>query len=143
VLVYTAYVGYIPEKKIGVALLANASGYLLSHIGMYALSKLLKADPNTLAFIKNDRILSKLQGEYETYMRTMKAYVNKKGDFLYLEIKDRYTEQIMPLIPEKLEKDHATFYTISGGRKYTADFDIREDRIEMIYERYKLVKKMK
>jgi CubicO group peptidase (beta-lactamase class C family) len=143
VLVYTAYVGYLPEKKIGVALLANASGYLLSHIGMYTLSKLLKVDPNTLTFIKNDRILSKLQGQYETYMGTMKVDVNKKGDFLYLEIKDKYTEQIIPLIPEKLEEDHARFYTISGGRKYTADFEIREDRTEMIYERYKLVKKTK
>jgi CubicO group peptidase (beta-lactamase class C family) len=141
VLVYTAYVGYIPEKRIGVALLANASGYLLSHIGMYALSLLLKVDPETLPFIKNDRILSKLQGKYETYMGTMKVYVNKKGDFLYLEIKDKHTEQIMPLIPEKLEEEHAVFYTVSGGRKYTADFQIEKDRIEMIYERYKLVKK--
>jgi len=142
VLVYTAYVGYLPEKKVGVAVLANADGYLLSHIGMYALSQLLKVDPNTLPFIKSDKILGKLQGEYETYMGTMKASVKKKGDFLYIEIKDRYTEEVTPLIPEKLEEDRAIFYTISGGRKYTADFKIREDGIEMIYERYKLVKKM-
>ena len=142
VLVYTAYVGYIPEKKVGVAVLANASGYLLSHIGMYALSQLLGVDPEALPFIKNDKILGKLQGEYETYMGTMKASVKKKGDFLYIEIKDRLTEEIMPLIPEKLEEDRAIFYTISGGRRYTADFKVKESGIEMIYERYKLVKKM-
>jgi hypothetical protein len=73
-------------------------------------------------------------------MGTMKASVKKKGDFLFIEIKDKHTEQIIPLIPEKLEEDRATFYTISGGRKYTADFEVKEDRIEMIYERYKLVK---
>lgn len=141
VLVYTAYVGYIPEKKVGVAVLANTSGYLLSHVGMYALSQLLGVDPETSPFIKSDKILNKLQGEYETYMGTMKANVKKKGDFLYIEIKDKYTEEIIPLIPEKLEEDQARFYTLSGGRKYTADFKIKEDRIEMLYERYKLVKK--
>jgi CubicO group peptidase (beta-lactamase class C family) len=141
VLVYTAYVGYIPEKKVGVAVLANASGYLLSHIGMYALSQLLGIDSEASPFIKSDKILGKLEGEYETYMGTMKASVKKKGDFLYIEIKDKYTEDIVPLIPEKLEEDRATFYTLSGGRKYTADFKIEENRIEMIYERYKLVKK--
>jgi CubicO group peptidase (beta-lactamase class C family) len=140
VLVYTAYLGYIPEKEVGVAILANASGYLLSHIGMYTLSQLLGADPEALPFIKSDKILSKLQGEYKTYMGTMKASVKKKGDFLFIEIKDKHTEQIMPLVPERLEEDRATFYTISGGRKYTADFEVKEDRIEMIYERYKLVK---
>ncbi len=141
VLVYTAYVGYIPEKRAGVALLANASGYLLSHIGVYALSQLLGVEPKTAPFIKSDKILCKLEGEYETYMGTMKAGVKKKGDFLQMEIKDKYTEEIVPLIPEKLEEEQAIFYTISGGRRYTADFKIREDGIELIYERYKLVKK--
>ena len=141
VLVYTAYVGYIPEKRIGVALLANASGYLLSHIGVYALSQLLGVDPETAPFIKSDKILCILEGEYETYMGTMKAVVKKKGDLLYIEIRDKYTEETVPLIPDKLEEDRAIFYTISGGRRYTADFKIREDGIELIYERYKLVKK--
>jgi CubicO group peptidase (beta-lactamase class C family) len=142
VLVYTAYVGYIPEKKVGVAVLANASGFLLSHIGMYALSQLLRVDPKKSPFIKSDNMLSKLKGKYETYMGTMKANVKKKGDFLYIEIKDRYTEEVVPLIPEKLEEDRAVFYTISGGRKYTADFKIEDDRIELLYERYKLLKRM-
>ena len=141
VLVYTAYVGYIPEKKIGVTLLANASGYLLSHIGVYALSQLLGVAPEASPFIKSDKILGRLEGEYETYMGTMKVNVKKKGDFLYIEIKDKYTEEIIPLIPEELEEDQAMFYTISGGRRYTADFKIKEDGIELIYERYKLLKK--
>lgn len=141
VLVYTAHVGYIPQRKVGVAILANSSGYLLSHIGMYALSQQLGADPKALPFIKSNGILGKLKGEYETYKGTMKASVRKKGDFLYLEIKDKYTEEIVPLIPEKLEEDQAVFYTISGGRKYTANFEIRKDGIKMIYERYKLLKK--
>jgi CubicO group peptidase (beta-lactamase class C family) len=142
VLVYTAYVGYIPEEKIGVAVLANTSGYLPSHIGIYALSQVLGVDPEKSPFIKSDRILGELEGEYETYMGTMKAHVKKKGDFLYVEIKDKYTEEIVPLIPEKLEEDKAVFYTISGGRKYTADFKIEEGRVELLYERYKLLKKI-
>ena len=113
VLVYPAYVGYIPEKRVGVALLANASGYLLSHIGVYALSQLLRVDPKTAPFIKSDKILGELEGEYETYMVTMKADVKKKGDFLQIEIKDKYREEIVPLIPEKLEEEQAIFHTFS------------------------------
>jgi hypothetical protein len=67
---------------------------------MYALSQLIGVDPRKLPFIKSDEILSKLEGEYETYKGTMKVNVKKKGDFLYVEIKDRYTEQIIPLSRE-------------------------------------------
>ena len=139
--VYTAYVGYISEKKIGVTVLANPSNYPLSHIGMYALAQLLGADPKTLPFVKSDRILSKLQGEYETYKGTMKISVKKTGDFLFAEFKDRYTEQRVPLIPERLEDDKAIFYTFSEGVKMTTEFNMKDDKIEWIYERYKAIKK--
>ena len=141
VLVHTAYVGYIPEKKIGVAILANASGYPLSIIGMYALSYLLGKDPEELPFIRNDRILSRLQGKYETYKGTMRVEVKKDGDFLFLEIKDRLVERIIPLVPMELKENKAVFYTLARGIKYIVEFKIRDDRIELIYERYKLVKK--
>ena len=141
VLVHTAYVGYSPERKIGVALLANASGYPLSNIGMYTLAQLMGVDPGKIPFIKNDRILSKLEGTYETYMGTMKASVEKKGSFLFLKIEDRYTEHIAPLVPDKIEDNVAIFYTISDWRGYTVEFRDKYDKVELIYERYKLVKK--
>jgi CubicO group peptidase (beta-lactamase class C family) len=139
--VYTAYVGYIPEKKVGVAVLGNPSKYSASNIGMFALAQLLGVDPETLPYVKQDRILEKLQGEYETYKGTMKINVKKKGDFLIAEMKDKYTEEATPLIPQKLEEDHATFYTFSEGTKLTTEFSVRNGKVEWIFERYKALKK--
>ena len=139
--VYKAFAGYVPDKKIGVVLLANPSEYTLSHIGMYVLSQLMDVDPNTLPFIRNDVILSKLQGEYETYMGTMKINIKKRGDFLHFEMRDKYREQILPLVPERLGENQAMFFTLSEGGRYPVEFNCKKDTIELIYERYKLTKR--
>jgi len=140
VLVSTAYVGYIPDRKVGVAILANSSGYPLSHIGMYALAILLGRDPEELPFIKQDRILDKLTGRYETYKGTMKGNVIRKGDLLFLEIKGRYTETAIPFIPYKLEDEIAKFYTLQAGRRIEVEFRIKNEHVELVYERYKFRK---
>ncbi len=41
VLVYTAYMGYLPDEGLGCVVLSNASGYPLSLIGMYVLAAAL------------------------------------------------------------------------------------------------------
>jgi len=141
VLVHTAYVGYIPEKKIGVAILANASGYPLSNIGMYILTHLLGYDPEKLPFIEKDRILNKLTGTYETYKSTMKIEVKKRGCILEAVSRDKLTEFTWTLIPDEISKDKCTFYMISNWRKMPVEFTIKDGRVELILERYKLIKK--
>lgn len=141
VLVHTAYVGFIPEKKIGVAILANASGYPLSLIGHYVLTYLLGKDPERLDFVKKDRIMNKLVGEYVTYKGTIKLSIKRNGDFLIIEEKDRLTEMTLPLVPVELAEDRALFYTLIRGIKYDVEFRINDKEIELIYERYKLRKK--
>ena len=141
VLVSTAYVGYLPEEKLGVAVLANASGYPLSMIGIYALALMLGKDPEELEIVKRDRILDKLAGKYETYMGTFKATVNRSGDFLFLDTRGKYTGYVIPLVPEELSEEKATFFTVSAGRKVRAEFRIRDgSRVELIFERYKFRK---
>ncbi len=141
VLVHTAYVGFIPDRKIGVAILANSSGYPLSLIGYYILTHLLGKDPEKLDFVKRNRILSKLVGEYRTYKGTVKVNVKRNGDFLIIEEKDRLTEMTLPLVPVELRNDRALFYTLIRGVKYDIEFRISDKEIELIYERYKLRKK--
>ncbi len=145
--VYTAYVGYLPDKKFGVASLSNSGG-LESSIGLYALSELIGQDPETLPFLKTDRMLSKLEGEYETYKGTIKITIKAAGGILYIESKDKYNEQRFPLTPEKLEEDRATFYSwnpaipvIAGGVRPTVVFEIRDNKVELIGERAKFLKK--
>ncbi|MDH5482041.1 MAG: serine hydrolase [Candidatus Bathyarchaeota archaeon] len=140
VLVYTAYIGYIPDKKIGIALLANGSGYMLSQMSLYGLALMLGENPETLPFIKMERTFELLSGLYETYKGTMKAQVVEKGGILELQIKDKYTDMMIPLIPENIDNKTKTFYTVQAGGKLPIEFMTDEDKVELIYERYRLKK---
>ncbi|MEM3874441.1 MAG: serine hydrolase [Candidatus Bathyarchaeia archaeon] len=140
VLVYTAYMGYIPEKRVGVALLANGSGYPLSQMGLYALALLLDKDPDELPFIKYEKTYELLGGLYQTYKGTMDAKVVPKGGLLQIEICDKYTDMIIPLIPENIEGNVKRFYAIQAGGKLPVEFIVDGERVELIYERYRLKK---
>ena len=138
VLTATAYIGYIPERKIGIALLANGSGYPLSQLGMYGLALMLGRNPEELPFIKMEKQLEALTGRYETYKGTMDAQVVKKGSFLCIVIKDKYMEEVIPLFPENLEGSVKTFYTLQGGGKLKVEFMVNGKDVDLIYERYRL-----
>ncbi|MCL0069391.1 serine hydrolase [Dehalococcoidia bacterium] len=140
VLVATAYMGFIPGQGVGIALLANGSGYLLSQLGMYGLAILLEKDPESLPFVQRERALTELVGTYETYRGTMKAQVKRMGDFLTIEIKDKYNDLTVPLVPEAIEGKTKTFYTLGAGTRLPVEFRVGEGEIDLIYERYRLQK---
>ncbi|MEM3596717.1 MAG: serine hydrolase [Candidatus Bathyarchaeia archaeon] len=140
VLVYTAYIGYIPEKNVGIAVLANGSGYPLSQIGLYGLALMIGENPENLPFMKYERTYDLLTGLYETYKETMKAQVISKGGILQLEIKDKYTDMIIPLIPEDIEGQVKRFYAIQSGGKLPVEFMVEGEKVELVYERYRLKK---
>ena len=141
VLVSTAWVGYLPEEGLGAAVLANAKGYPLVNIGLYALALALGLEPEELEPFRRERVLDRLAGSYETYMGTYRVEVVRKGDFLFLEARGRYTETSVPLVPEELGEEIATFFTYQDGRRNVAEFRLRPDgSIELIYERYKFRK---
>ncbi|OGO19170.1 MAG: hypothetical protein A2Z14_06625 [Chloroflexi bacterium RBG_16_48_8] len=138
--VATAYIAFVPEENVGIALLANGEGYPMSNIGMFGLAMMLGEDPESLPFVFRERALTDLEGTYETYKGTMQALVKKRGDFLVIEIKDKYTDAIVPLIPEKLGKNIRTFYTLVNSNKLPVEFRVRKNQTDLIYERYYMKK---
>ena len=140
VLVHTAYVGYIPERGLGISILANPSQYPLSLMGQYILGYLLGENPEDLEFVKRERILKKLEGRYTTYKKTMSIDIKKSSDFLIATRKTRLTEQTTILVPEELREDRAIFYTLSHGAKLRVEFIISENRVDMIFDKYRLIK---
>ena len=138
--VATAYIGFIPEENFGIALLANAEGYPMNQIGMYGLALLLGENPGELHFVSKERDLTELEGTYETYKGTMNAQVKRRGDFLTIEFRDKFTDAIIPLVPEKLGKSSRTFFTLVNGNKLAVEFRVRKDQVYVIYERYYMKK---
>jgi len=70
----------------------------------------------------------------------MKAKIVSGGGILQLEIKDKYTDMIIPLIPEDIEGEVKKFYTIEAGAKLPVEFIVEGEKVDLIYERYRLKK---
>jgi CubicO group peptidase (beta-lactamase class C family) len=134
----TAYVGFIPDKNVGVAILTNGSGYATGQFGMYGLAMLLGEDPEALPFVRRQRMIAGLEGQYETYKGTMKWQIKRAGDFIMAVEKDKFSTNSFPLIPDVLEPERRLFYTLDSGNRIEAEFKINGDQIDMIYERYLL-----
>jgi hypothetical protein len=128
----------LPTEKIGVAILTNGSGYGTGQLGMYGLALLLGKNPESLPFVRRQRMTAELEGVYETYKGTMKRLVKHAGDFIMLIDQDRHNTNTTPLIPEKLTAKTRRFYTLDSGNKIEAEFRLKRDRIELIIERYML-----
>jgi len=142
VLVYTAYIGFIPSEGVGVAVLSNASGYPPSKIGMYALMHLMGRDPKELPFVLEDEVCSNLIGVYEAFKGTMKVKVSRLGNFLAIEEISEFEGVPSPLVPVKIKEDYAEFYTLGYyGSKVPVIFSVKDGQVELLYERYKFIKK--
>jgi len=137
VLVSTAHMAFIPETDMGVVLLANGSGYPLAYLAQYALALMLGEDPWEIPALRMERRLERLTGTYETYKGTFGANIRRAGDFLVLEIRDRHTEQIVPLTPETFTGEVATFRTLAGGQYLPVEFRLTTEGIDLLYERYR------
>ncbi len=138
VLVSTAHMAFIPDRAIGVMVLANGSGYPLQHIAHFALAAMLGEDPWLLPALQVERLLQHLTGRYETYQGTYGATVRRAGDFLALEISNKLLAQTVPLVPVSLNPVHPRFFTLAGGRRLTIEFEVADGSIDLIYERYKM-----
>ena len=138
VLVSTAHLAFIPERKLGVAILANGSGYPLNQLAQVALALLLGQDLASLPFWRLEEALSPLVGRYHSFKETMQAEVVRRGDFLQLTFLDSAQPQRVILVPHRLDTHQPTFFTLAGGRRLEVTFRRSEAGIELIYERYKL-----
>lgn len=138
VLVSTAHMAVVPDRGIGVMVLANGSGYPMANIASFALAAMMDEDPWELPALRTERVLAGLVGAYETYRGTYQATVTRNGDFLIIAIRNKYLEQLVPLIPEDLDPGHPRFFTLSLGRRLPVEFIVADGEVEMIYERYRM-----
>ncbi|MFP3302155.1 MAG: serine hydrolase, partial [Caldivirga sp.] len=141
VLVYTAYMAYMPARGVGVVVMANAQGYPLANVGMYALALMLNHDPDKeIGVFIRENTARLLEGVYESYGGAVRVRVSRRGDFLILENTTKHTREATILVPEEVRHDYARYFTLVNGVKTPAEFHITNNGVELIYERFKLVK---
>ncbi len=138
--VATAYLAYIPEENVAVAVLTNGSGYGTGQFAMYGLALLLGQDPEALPFVRLERQMMELEGVYQTYKNTMRFEIRRAGDLLMLTEKDKFGSNSVTLLPESLEQEKRSFYVLNNGMKVYADFYMSDKGTQLIYERYLLRK---
>lgn len=138
--VATAYVAFVPDEDVAVAVLTNGSGYGTGQFAMYGLSLLMGQDPEALPFVRNERRLAKLEGVYHTYKNTMRFEIRRAGDMLVLSEKDKFGTNTATLIPDRIEGDTHYFFEYMNGYKIYTEFHVSGDSVQMIRERYLLRK---
>lgn len=121
---YTAYLGFIPERKLGVAVLANGSGYPTAQMAQVALGIALGVEQ--LPFLRLEEALEAITGIYTTYRDGIQVSVRPKGGGLELIVEDReapkgcrWRWQISGRIPSRvwLNLGNGDFPSVSGQKK--------------------------
>lgn len=143
VLVYTAFMGYIPEEKMAITVLSNTSSFPLSVIATYALALMLGKDPEKeLPYLRSLNLLSKLEGRYIGLKGTIEVKVKRIGGAIML----KSVEEISIATYEKTEvyedREVHIFNIESLGKKLPIYFIERKKDHELLlqYERYLLKK---
>lgn len=138
VLVYTAHIGFVPEEGVGVAVLANGSGYPVGQLAQAALAFALGGDPQDLPFVQLEALGEKIFGVYATYRDTMRVTVRAKGGAVELTVEDREAPVTTILVFEELGGGEARFRAVLGDRFLPVIFRTKGREMELVYERYKL-----
>jgi CubicO group peptidase (beta-lactamase class C family) len=135
----SAYIGFIPDIKAGVIILANG-GYFLEPMGEYAMALLLGRDPMEIASFRRTRILEGLTGTYKTFRNTSSYKVTRNGGTLQLETSFGQFTFTTPLIPVDIEGETKHFMAYGIDANTPVQFEQTNGEIYMTYERNKAKK---
>lgn len=137
VLVYTAHIGFIPEEGLGVAVLANGSGYPMTQFAQAALAFVLGEPWEKLPFVRLEALGEKIFGVYATYRDTMRAILRPRGGAVEFVVEDREAPLAVVLALEEVAEGEARFRALLGERTMPVVVRLK-DPPELLYERYKL-----
>ncbi|MCW4048491.1 MAG: serine hydrolase [Candidatus Bathyarchaeota archaeon] len=140
--VSAAYQGYIPDLDIGVAFLSN-TGYWSSAVPHAALALLMDNDPyDVVPYLKQWRHWEKLTGSYKAYRDTFKVDIVQRGGMLFGEVKNKWSETTIPLIPVSDDPEENAFWIYGGENgRMKIWFEIHDYETRVYYERWVLRKK--
>lgn len=140
--VYNAYLGYLNERGLGVALLCTTGPRTHPmHAGPGALAVLLGAEPaEAEPHLALEKRLPTLTGTYESYRGILSLEVTRQGGTLRI-VPDgsQLGGEELALVPEGVGDEVWTFATVdAGGNDLTVRFEIGPDTVDMYLQRWRL-----
>lgn len=140
--VSTAYMGFMPDRNLGVAVTCNASpGYLMEVIGLGALAIMLDGDwRSDVSYFAANEGLDRLTGTYRSYRGVNEVEVSKIGGMLEIQSHVGYPPWAdIPVIPEDI--DNGEFFTLTDtGQRQEITFEEDGDDLSMYIDRWRLHK---
>ncbi|KPJ48509.1 hypothetical protein AMJ40_07350 [candidate division TA06 bacterium DG_26] len=118
--VSSAYLGFVPQLKTGIAALAN-TGDMPIHPMIALLAMVAGKDPQVdIPYYPRKRHVDRLTGDYETYKGIHKMSVVNRGGLLHVVSKFLGSEASYPLIAENGSTNSLEFYVVTdlGTKRY-------------------------
>ena len=139
--VSTAYVGFLEDAELGVAVLANASPDVHpSFVGRALLALARGEDPaEAVPFFALREKCQRVAGRYESHRSAMTAEVEAAGGTLEATFETALGEESVTAFPESLDAEDRQFYAVdAGGNRLPLTFEETEDGLDCYYQRWRL-----
>ncbi len=141
--VHNAFVGYLDEAELGVAVQCTTTPESHPmHVGPAVLGILRGAEPTVVPHFSLKRDIAELTGRYRSYRGIMEFTVEQMGGGLRLATEtDRLGSVELPLVPTERGDSVWSFETVeASGAKTPVRFERTDDGIDLYYQRWRLQK---
>ncbi|MFB6178069.1 MAG: serine hydrolase, partial [Halobaculum sp.] len=138
--VSTAYVGFLEDADLGVALACNDSPDVHPQFVGPALLALL-SDENPIdatRFYGLRAAADRVTGEYESYRDIAEVTVERAGPRLSVSFETALSEQSFEAFPASAESGDPSYYTVeSSGARVPLEFVETDDGMDLFYKRWR------
>jgi len=137
--VSTAFLAFVPNLKIGVAMAANSMGPPYAEMAEGVLAALMGIDPREgIPAIRIRERMRSLTGSYETYRGVERVEVIGRAGLLYVKARGPAGEVLTPLIPVDDRLERLEFYTLTNGVRQPIEFVVESpSKVDLYIERYR------
>jgi len=139
--VSTAYVGFLADEELGVALACNDSPDTHpQHVGPAVLAILRGENPaNATHYYGLRRKADRVAGEYESFRGIQTATVEPDGGGLEISFETALDEQHVAAAPETSDPDDLTYAAVgAAGERIPIEFDPTDDGMDLYFRRWRL-----
>lgn len=140
ILVSTAYLGFLDDRKLGVVLACNGSpDRHPRQIGPGVLAIAKGEEPTEVPQLALRKKLEAVTGRYEGFREGMIAEVERDGGGLRVRMESPYGNREFTAQPNSLDPDDTVFsVTTDGAARVPLEFDLDADPADMYFRRYRL-----